>query len=371
MNLVLAGAGYAHLLLLRDWQQQAAPELKLTLISPFTQVPYSGMLPACIGGQYTHADIHIDVQALCERTGATLVIDELCGIDPNTKQVMLATQTRLSYDLLSLNTGPAADESVPGVHEHAIAVKPVSRFLPRWLEVNKQLRGSVHKTRIVVVGGGAGSVEIIIAMVLALEADTAIQPKPEFTLLTGNKEILPGYPKGVRRAALKRCEALGIKVTRSTRVARVDARLLHAQDASTSPIAYDYLFWCAQAASPHWLLDSGLACDAAGFLQVGPTLQSCSDPSIFASGDIAAFTSAALPKAGVFSVRQAPVLSQNLKHAAQHKALIAYQAQTRFLSLLSLGPHYAAGSYGPLTFCGRWVRAWKAHIDRRFMDSLN
>lgn len=370
MKLVLAGGGYAHLLLLRDWHKTQEPAAKLTLISPFTHLPYSGMLPGCMAGQYASADIMIDVQQLCERAGAKLILDEVCRVDPIQNRVVLSSQKILTYDLLSLNTGPAAEISIPGVAEHAIAVKPISRFLPLWETTCEKLRATDQVLQLVMVGGGAGSLETVLAMAQAVTRDAAIKHKPRITLLCASPRLLPDYPALVAKHALRRCRELGITVQCGQRVSRVTDSVLEMQSNNKEQLAFDILFWCAQAAAPAWLLESGLPCDAAGFLKVTPALQSPGDPAVFATGDIAAFVARALPKAGVFAVQQAPVLRHNLINTINHKSLQSFQPAARFLSLLNLGPELAVGSYGPLAFSGHWVRRWKERIDRKFINSF-
>jgi len=370
MKLVLAGGGYAHLLLLRDWHKTQLPAAKLTLVSPFTHLPYSGMLPGCIAGQYTPDDIMIDVQQLCEHAGAKLILDEVCGVDPIQNRVLLSSQKNLNYDLLSLNTGPAAEISIPGVAEHAIAVKPISRFLPLWETTCAKLRATDQVLQLVMVGGGAGSVETVLAMAQAVIRDAAMRYKPRITLLCAATRLLPDYPARVAKHALQRCQQLGITVQCGKRVSCVTDSVLEMQASSKEQIAFDILFWCAQAAAPAWLLESGLPCDAAGFLKVTPALQSPGDPAVFATGDIAAFVARALPKAGVFAVQQAPILRHNLINSLNHQPLLSFQPATRFLSLLNLGAEFATGSYGPLAFSGHWVRRWKERIDRKFINSF-
>ncbi len=73
------------------------------------------------------------------------------------------------------------------------------------------------------------------------------------------------------------------------------------------------------------------------------------------------------PKAGVYAVRQAPPLEENLRRAFAGQPLLAVRLQTRFLSLLSLGDREAVASRNGLVAKGRWVWRWKDSIDQKFM----
>lgn len=369
-DLVLAGGGYAHLLLLKRWCMQPVAGVRVTLVSPLSELPYSGMLPGHLAGDYSHEQIHIDLVRLCRRAGVRLLLDEACGIDRQRKRLLLATRPALGYDLLSLNTGPAADLRVPGVAEHALQLKPVARFLPQWQQALQRLRAATQPLRIVMTGGGAGSVESLLALQRAASADPGIRHQPQFTLLSASARLLPTYPAAVARSAQQACEQAGITVLCGKRVSRVEAFHLYTDDSFSAVLPYDLLLWCGEAAAPAWLQQSGLALDAQGFVLVRDTLQSVDDPAVFAAGDVASFGTRALPKAGVFSVRQAPVLYDNLRASLLQQGLRPYRPQRRFLSLLQLGRHHAAGSYGPLAAAGSLLQAWKRHIDQRFMHSL-
>ncbi|HNW00622.1 MAG TPA: selenide, water dikinase SelD, partial [Burkholderiaceae bacterium] len=113
--------------------------------------------------------------------------------------------------------------------------------------------------------------------------------------------------------------------------------------------------------------DTGLALDADGFIQVSDTLQTVTDPNIFAAGDVASMVNFSLEKAGVFAVRQGPPLTANLRRFVQGAALASYHPQRSWLALISTGDQHAVASRGWLGFAGDWVWTWKDWIDRRFM----
>jgi selenide,water dikinase len=118
-----------------------------------------------------------------------------------------------------------------------------------------------------------------------------------------------------------------------------------------------------------WLEGTGLALTD-GFVDVGPTLAT-SDPAIFAAGDCAHLTHAPRPKAGVYAVRAAPVLFDNLRAALAGAALRAFRPQRDFLRLVSTGGRGAVADKWGIAVAGPWVWRWKDRIDRRFMDRLS
>jgi selenide, water dikinase len=136
--------------------------------------------------------------------------------------------------------------------------------------------------------------------------------------------------------------------------------------------AVDEVMWVTQAGGAAWLQSTGLALDAAGFVQVNDNLQTLSDPRIFAAGDIATMVGRPLEKAGVFAVRQGRPLADNLRRSVLGQPLRPYRAQRQWLALISTGDQCAVasrGSFGAggLGQVGAWLWRWKDHIDRSFM----
>ena len=165
-HLVLAGGGHAHLEVLRRFGAQRASGHRLTVISPDRYSPYSGMLPGLIAGHYTREQCHIDLGGLCARAGAKLVLAQVTSIDPDTRTVVFDNGRTLNWDLLSLNTGSTPDlAAVPGAHEYVVPIKPMSGFLRAWDSLLQSMQeGPSGPACFTVVGGGAGGVEVVLAM---------------------------------------------------------------------------------------------------------------------------------------------------------------------------------------------------------------
>lgn len=361
-DIVLVGGGHAHALVLLHWLMHPFSRARITLISEQGVSPYSGMLPGVVAGHYSADDIHIDLRRLCQAAGVRFVQARVHGIDPNNKRILLDGRPAIEYDVVSINAGITPDISVEGASAYAIPVKPISAFLPRWQSVLNELKQTTTPRTIAVVGGGAGSVELVLAMAHHMQSAAVTQ---DWLLMTRSPELLPDYPARLRRQLYQRLKRYGIRVMTATEVIAVDTTGVTTQVGQK--IAAHPVFWCTQARPARWLTSSGLAVTPQGFLAVNSTLQSTSHPDVFAAGDCAWITQHALPRAGVYAVRQAPVLRENLQRHLLKQTLQAYQPQRYFLSLLACGGQDAVGARGRWSMAGTWVWHWKNRIDRRFM----
>ena len=348
------------------------PGVRVTLVSRVVDTPYSGMLPGLIAGHYSRDEAHIDLQPLTRFAGARAVFDEAIGIDSVERQVRFRNRPPISYDVLSIDIGSTPNLQVSGAAEHAVAVKPIDRLLERWSALTARLCASNSTTRIAVVGGGAGGVELLLAAQYSMRARLADTGRDdahlEYHLFTEG-DLLPAHNAAVRRRFARILAERRVVVHRSSPVVEVGAGFLCTADGRTHAI--DETLWTTQAAAAPWLARSGLAVDDEGFIRVTSTLQSTSHPEVFAAGDIASMVRHPRPKSGVFAVRQGPPLARNLRRALVGEPLEHYRPQRQFLSLISTGNRYAVASRGPIAFEGAWVWRWKDWIDRRFIRTYN
>lgn len=361
-DLVLVGGGHAHALVLLQWAMQPLPQARLTLISEYGTSPYSGMLPGLIAGHYTFDDVHIDLRKLCRHAGVRFIQARVCGVDSQARRVHLFGRPSIEYDVLSINTGITPELSVTGAAQYAVPVKPIANFWQRWQGICERLQTSVIARKIAVVGGGAGGVELVLAMAERLRNASS---RHTFLLVTRSASVLPDYPQRLQRRVHNRLNAYGITVHTAQEVITVDATGVSTTTGEL--IAADHVFWCTQARPPDWLANSGLTVTARGFLAVNACLQNPGNADVFAAGDCAWLTTEDLPRAGVYAVRQAPVLKENLCLHLQGLPLKPYKPQKRFLSLIACGQRDAVGARGRWNVAGHWVWYWKDHIDRRFM----
>ena len=372
-DIVLVGGGHSHVIVLKKFGMKPIPGVRLTLICTDMHTPYSGMLPGYVAGHYDYDEVHIDLSRLAVFAGARLYRDEVTGLDRVNQKVLCRNRPPVPYDQLSINIGSTPQlHQVMGAAEHAIAVKPIQRFNDRWLALLQRVKTHPGKTTIAVVGAGAGGVELLLAMQWRLRKElAALGRNPDelvFHLFTGVADILPTHNAGVRKRFDSVLAMRNVVVHRSAEVKQVFAGRL--QTASGESLDADEIVWVTRAGGAPWLKDTGLALDTEGFIQVQDTLQTVTDPNIFAAGDIASMVNYKLEKAGVFAVRQGPPLTENLRRAISGTALEAYHPQTSWLALISTGDKFAVASRGWIGFAGVWVWRWKDWIDRRFMQKF-
>jgi len=372
-DLVLVGGGHAHVAVLRRFGMEPVNGLRLTLVTRDVHTPYSGMLPGYVAGLYDYDDCHIDLGPLARFAGARLYHAEVEGLDLAGRLVHVRGRPPVAFDLLSINAGSRPRTvDVPGAAERAIAVKPIDLFLRRWEALIARVLASAGPFRIVVVGGGAGGVELALSTqhrLRRLLTERGDDPaRIHYALLTRGPEILPTHNAGVRRRFVRVLGERGIALHTDHAVVEVNADAVRAE--GREPVPADAVLWVTDAAAPAWAAAAGLAVDDDGFIRVDAHLQSVSHPGVFAAGDNAALPDPR-PKSGVFAVRQGPVLAQNLRRAATGQRLEPYRAQRHFLGLISTGDRYAVASRGNWSAEGAWLWRWKDWIDRRFMAKYN
>ncbi len=352
-DLVLIGGGHTHALVLKRWGMQGLPGVRVTLINPGPNAPYSGMLPGFVAGHYARVDLDIDLYDLCRFAGARIIDGAATGIDLAGKLITVPGRPAVAYDVASIDIGiTSAMPDLPGFAEFGIPAKPLGEFAGRW----DAFRGTVE-AQVTVIGGGVAGAELAMAMAFALRGKQAT------IHLIDQGPVLSALGPKARAKGLAALAGLGVTLIEGATVAEVRPTYLVLTDGRH--IRSDFTTGAA-AAQPHgWLLGTGLGLDN-GFIGVNADLRT-SDPAIFAVGDCAHMTASPRPKAGVFAVRQAPVLFDNLRAALSGGALRPYKPQRDYLKLISLGRKQALAEKWGGAWSGGLLWRLKDRIDRDFM----
>ncbi len=346
-HLVLLGAGHAHVEVLRRAARKPSPGQRITLITRDAETAYSGLLPALIRGECSHADAHIACVPLAHAAGAALTVSDAIAIDLDSRTVLTRSAGIIRFDLLSIDVGGAVRRS------GGIAVKPIGGFLVRLQSLEDGLR---HDAEIAVIGAGAGGTELALALSIRLAGRARI------TLI--GPTLLPSAPQSARGVVLEAMRANAVQVMPGTARSFSDNELTMADG---TVLAFDAAIWATGVAAPDLLARSGLTCDPDGRALTDAGLRSLSHDFVFAAGDCAAIHNNPRPGAGVWAVRAGPVLAANLFAAAAGRSITPWRPQRDALAILSLGRGRAVAWRGGFSLSGRLPFWWKRRIDRCWM----
>ena len=363
-HLVLIGGGHAHVHVLKRFGERPLRDAEVTLVGRDVETPYSGMIPGFVAGRYSFEECHIDLARLCTRSGVRLVHGEATGIDRARRQVLLKDQSTVGYDLLSIDVGSAPSVgAIAGAEQWAIPVKPIAELGRRWLEFCQRMKTWLGPLKVMVIGGGAGGVELALAIDHRLREVTKAA-ELQVTLATRD-EILAGQAEAARRRLRAIFQRRGIRLLEHSGAKSIERAAVQLEDGKWHQA--DAVFVVTEASAAPWFADTGLPLDDRGFLAVDDTLRSTGDERIFGAGDCVTVLAHRRPKAGVFAVRQGPPLAENLRRVLDGERPQPFVPQRRYLSILGTGDGRAVATRGDWAVEGRWVWWWKDHIDRKWM----
>ena len=369
-EIVLLGAGHNHLHVLRMWGQAPIPGARLTCVTDLLSAAYPDMLSGTLAGMYSADEMRIDLVRLCAAGNIRLIRANVSGLDHQRRELQCEHGPPISFDVLSIGIGSVPREAGVLLDESVVRLKPKQTFLRRLDERLAQFaasEGDNRPLRIAVIGDDVRGVEISLCLPVRLRQALGSRPF-ELSLIDSDVRLLPDMgraPSNFASRALRRCN---VQVILGRAVRSATAGLLTLDDDSQIPA--DLVLWCTGAEAPPLLAKLGLPTDHAGFLSTRSTLQSLGDERIFAVGDHGTIQGRPAPKAGVYALRQGPILWGNLHRTHFNRPLIRYQPQRGFLSLMDLADGRAILSYRGLAASGRWCWRLKDSIDRRFVQQF-
>lgn len=359
-HILLLGAGHTNIQVLHLLAVIDRSIFDLTLVSDHEYSSYSGMIPTYMAGFYKQSQLQFNLKEICQKYNYRFIQGEVVEISAESNTVLLSNGPRLDYDICSINIGikpqviPTDAESRSGI----IYLKPISNLIHQW---NQIISHPTDSLRFAIIGGGAAAFEIAIACRRHFS-----NLNHKVVMITGSSKLLSSEIPLVQKYARDCLRKMGIDLIEGLRVEKINSDHFILSDGKE--ILRQIVLLATTASAPSIFKKSNLPISAAGFIQVDQHLNVCGIKNLFASGDCCEFTSYPLPKAGVFAVREAPIVFKNILTILNNETtLLSYIPQTQFLKILVSGNHQAIATYGKFAFKG-WL-AWllKDYIDRRFM----
>jgi NADH dehydrogenase FAD-containing subunit len=364
-NLVLVGAGHAHLTTISAIRSLVKRGHTVTVIAPSDHHYYSGMAPGMLAGIYRPQEIRFNVHKLATGRGGKFIKGRVTGISPDQQEVVLEDGQRVPYDVVSFNVGSVVPPGgLQSSGRSVFAVKPIERILEGRAAILDLLdpRDSTTPLELTVVGGGPAGVEMAGAL-WRLSRDSRIESRT--TLLTGGR-LLGLFPKRLQTKVHRSLGKRGIRIREDSPAVSLETDRVVLEDGSS--VAADITFLATGVIPSRLFVGSALPTAGDGGLLVNDYLQCVNHPRIFGGGDCITLNSQILARVGVYAVRQNPVLLHNLSAALEDKPLQRFDpGNPNILLILNMGDGTAVFRKGEWIFKGKPAFWIKDFIDRRFM----
>ena len=344
----------------------AIPDARLTCVSNYPVATYSGMLAGVLAGQYQASDMEIDLVRLCASCGVRFILGTVTDLDVERRRLTMDGRPEIGFDLLSIGIG-SRPTVLPG-GDSGLSIKPMQTFLARLDAKLTALRErrTAAPVQLTIIGGGAAGIEVACCLDRHISDNYGEALRYNIVLVEASAQILSEMPSRTSKLAAAELQRRQIQLRLATRITHVenDRELIFADGTTLSS---DLTLW-ATAAQPAELLEQfPLPLDDRGFLLTKPTLQSTGSDDVFVVGDTGTVADETYAKAGVYAVRQAPILWENLRRRIQGKPLQPWRPQSGFLSLVNTGDDRAILTYKGLSLHASWCWRLKDWIDTRFM----
>lgn len=363
-QLVLLGAGYAHLHLLRALAPLARKGLlpfAVTLVTPQAQHFHAGALPSLLAGKRDQAGCSIDLQPWLQACGARHVSARALQLDANAQSLRLQGSSGdfdLAYDTLSVAAQPGLDRAtvqaqLPGAREHAMFLWPTDAFLPLWSKL--LALADERPLRIAVIGGDAIACEVAMAIKSRL-------PHCAVSLVSGGLGPLGDQPEALRRTVGVALRNLGVSVLPLPCTAIEADHLVLDQH---TRLACDAPLLALAPQAPRWLQGSGLSLDEHGWVHTNALQQSSSHGRVFVSADLA--SEGSMTRDWALAHLCAPALTRNVLAHLQGQTLRPWTAPPAAWRWVACGPHRAVLTRGSWASHGWWASLWRNWRESRFL----
>lgn len=294
-KILILGGGYGGLLSALTARRYLTPEeADITVINRYSTHQIITELHRLAVGNLHENKVALPLHKLLDGTDVGIRIDSVTSIEPDEKQVKLASGVSMSYDYLVVALGSeTAFFGIPGLQENSFILKSVEDAhrihdnLVKSIERYATTKDPADAT-FVVGGGGLTGVELVGEMADMLpelcERNGVDFKDVKLYCVEAAPAILRGFPEDLIDRAMTSLEARGVKFLVGLPITEVDGNKVSLKDGQT--IESNTVVWTGGVQGNSAVADCGIEVNR-GRATVTPQLQSTSHPEVFLAGDSA------------------------------------------------------------------------------------
>jgi NADH dehydrogenase len=365
-SIVIVGGGFGGLEAAFTLRTLMSETAEITLIDRQADHSFLPSIHEICSGKTEVESIQIRLATMLLPAGIRFVQAAVSAVDRANRKVV-TTGGSFGYDCLLLAAGAQNNfRGIPGAEQYSFRFRTAADAARIRERLMRLLSGGGAPVHVVVAGGGTEGVEVAGEFLdLMEEQDVRI------TLIEGQREILSGFPDGVRSFAEDRLRSKGLNLITGERIVAVHETSLTFSSGRELP--QSMLIWSCGIKPSDLISGLALPKDSAGWLLVDPFLRSQEDERIFAVGDAISVTSPdselPLPKLAYHAQDQARVAAVNIASFLRDSpSLVPYEPRIR-PRLISIGKDMGIFVRGETFRTGAWVVGLKKAVERKHLMS--
>ena len=322
-RVVIVGAGFGGL---NAAEKLASAPVSITVIDQKNYHTFQPLLYQVATAGLSPGEIADPIRSILSRhRNIEVLMAEVTGFDLE-RRVVKTPEQEIPYDSLVVAAG--ASHAYFG-HEEWEPFAPGLKTIEDALEIRRRVllafelaerRAAAGEgndpLNFVVVGAGPTGVELagtlaeICRHALADDFRTIDPRRARIHLIEGGPVVLPAYPPDLSRSALEQLRHLGVEVSTSAMVTKIEPGVIYMGD---TPMNAAVILWAAGVAASPLGKKLGVPTDRAGRVLVQADLSIPAHPEVFVIGDLAALKDAS----GKLLPGVAPVAIQQGRFAAK------------------------------------------------------
>jgi len=297
-RVVIVGAGFGGL---NAAEALAGAPVEITVIDRKNYHAFQPLLYQVATAGLSPGEIAAPIRSILSRHhNIEVLMAEVTGFDLE-RRVVKTVEHEIPYDYLIVAAG--ARHAYFG-HEEWEPLAPGLKTIEDALEIRRRVllafelaerRAAAGEgndpLNFVVVGAGPTGVELagtlaeICRHSLAGDFHSIDPSRARIHLIEGGAHVLPAYPEDLSRSALDQLRRLGVEVSTSTMVTKIEPGVIFMGD---TPMNAAVILWAAGVAASPLGKKLGVPIDRAGRVLVESDLSIAGHPEVFVIGDLAA-----------------------------------------------------------------------------------